>query len=81
MDFNLTLTYDYRNNLWIAKCDDFAVKAGDLTELDKKIANELRKKGYKGRVKLRMQFDYYTIPEWMRQFHPHYFDRIVEIDV
>jgi len=79
--FDLTLRYDYQSDVWIASCEDFTASAKKLVDLDKKIAKELRKLGYRGKVKLYMRFDYSTIPEWMRQFHPHYFDRIVEIEI
>ena len=56
---------------------------GELDELDINVKNLLLnqniiKKGEK--AKLFMAFDNSTIPQWIRQYAQHYFNRIVEIE-
>ncbi len=72
------LKYD---KVWIAEIGNIHVKASSLDELDLKLKDELRKAGFSGKIEILMKFDYYTIPHWMRQFHPHYFNRRVIFDI
>ncbi|MDI3497122.1 DUF5395 domain-containing protein [Archaeoglobus sp.] len=68
-------------DVWVAENEEIVAKGHSLDELDRNLELELRKAGYKGRVEVFMKFDYSTIPEWMRQFHPHYFNRTVVFDL
>jgi len=69
----LSLTYDGKK--WIVNVEDKKIEAVNLDELDEKIREH-----FKGKAdKVLLKFDYSTIPHWMRQFHPHYFNRIVLI--
>ena len=79
MKIKLSLSY---NEKWIAKGEILEVSAETLEDLDKAIEEELKKKGFRGEIKVYMEFDYSTIPQWIRQFHPHYFNReiIFKID-
>ena len=74
----LTLRFDRE---WIAENSVISVKGNSLEDLDRKLKYELKKVGYSGKIEVLMRFDYSTIPRWMRQFHPHYFNRRVVIDV
>ena len=78
MEVLLKLRFD---TLWIAEGNGLMVRANTLDELDRKIAKELKKLGYSGVVKVHMKFDYETIPQWIRQFHPHYFNRTVVLKI
>ncbi len=68
-------------NEWTAENGEITAKGSSLVELDRNLELELKKAGYKGRVEVLMKFDYSTIPNWMRQFHPHYFNRTVVFDL
>ncbi|AIG98622.1 DUF5395 domain-containing protein [Archaeoglobus fulgidus] len=68
-------------DVWVAENGEIVAEGHSLDELDRNLELELRKAGYKGRVEVFMKFDYSTIPEWMRQFHPHYFNRTVVFDL
>lgn len=74
MRMKLFLRYDDR---WIAEGEGIKVSADTLEELDKVVESKLREMGYKGEIEVYMEFDYSTIPQWIRQFHPHYFNRSV----
>lgn len=71
----------FKDNLWIAENDKIVVKGESLEHLDRKLEDELRKAGYRGKLEIFMKFDYSTIPQWMRQFHPHYFNRSIVIEI
>uniref|UniRef100_A0A7C3M9V3 Uncharacterized protein n=1 Tax=Archaeoglobus fulgidus TaxID=2234 RepID=A0A7C3M9V3_ARCFL len=66
---------------WIAENEEIKAEGSSLDELDKNLAERLRKAGYRGRAEIYMKFDYSTIPDWMRQFHPYYFNRKVILEV
>ncbi len=76
----LTVTHDGKH--WIAKNDDLHVQAPTLVELDSKMKRLLKEKGYlkKGeKLEVFMACDRSIIPQWMRQYSHHYFNRIVEL--
>ncbi len=78
----LSLIHD--GKLWIAKNEDFSAKAGSLPELDREISTLLKQTPIAGKpksVKVRMTFDNSVIPEWIRQYSNHYFNRIVTLDL
>lgn len=60
---------------WIVNVEDRKIEAMNLDELDEKIREYFRGKT----DKVLLKFEYSTIPHWMRQFHPHYFNRIIII--
>ncbi len=65
---------------WVASCGDISVAAPDLDSLDRKVESELGKRGLlseQGKTMVRMCFDTRTIPEWIRQYAQHYFNRVV----
>ncbi|MBO8180603.1 MAG: DUF5395 family protein [Archaeoglobus sp.] len=78
MKLNFTLKFA---DTWIAENEEIRAEGSSLEELDKNLAEKLRKAGYKGRLDILMKFDYSTIPDWMRQFHPHYFNRRVVLEI
>lgn len=79
----LDFTIRYSENNWIVENESLHSSAPTLDELDinvKKLLleNNILKKGEK--AKLFMAFDNSTIPEWIRQYAQHYFNRIVEVE-
>ena len=76
----LTLIHDGRH--WVARNETLQAQAPSLEELDREVGRILRQSGLlrvgeKRRV--RMAFDNSTIPQWMRQYAQHYFNRVVEL--
>ena len=74
------LTHDNLN--WIATYDQLTAEANTLENLDQKIKNILRENKIikSGETKqVRYVFDNSTIPQWIRQYSNHYFNRIIEV--
>jgi len=81
MMIELVTTHDGKH--WIVQNDDLRVEAATLEELDSALKRLLKKKGYleKGKkLEVFMACDRSTIPQWMRQYSHHYFNRIVEME-
>lgn len=79
----LDFTIKYLDNNWIVENKSLRSAAPTLDELDVKLKNLILKKkiikqGQK--AKLFMAFDNSTIPQWIRQYAQHYFNRIVEVE-
>ncbi len=78
MDF--IITHDGRD--WVIENDSLRLASPTLDQLDMKLGDIMRARGLvkKGETaKVFMGFDNSTIPEWMRPFSQHYFNRVVEI--
>jgi hypothetical protein len=78
LDF--TLTHDGLN--WIAKHNQLSAEAKTIESLDQKVKNILRENEFvkSGETKrIRYVFDNSTIPQWIRQYSNHYFNRIIEV--
>mgnify|MGYP004746620879 CR=1 FL=1 len=78
MEMEFSIHHDGRN--WVASCGEFTVAAASLDELDRMVESELDKRGRlarEGETRVRMCFDTRTIPEWIRQYAQHYFNRVV----
>ncbi len=76
----LVIRHDGKN--WVVENDILKLFATSLDELDTKVSDEMKKKGMikKGeKKKVLMLFDNSTIPQWIRQYAQHYFNRIIEI--
>lgn len=77
----LIITHDGTN--WTAKNEFLNASAATLEKLDIKVGKLLNQNGYieKGqKLKVFMVFDNSTIPQWIRQYAQHYFNRIVEVE-
>jgi hypothetical protein len=75
------VTHDGKN--WIARHDALSAKAPTLEALDSELKRLLKEKGYleEGqKLDIFMAFDNSTIPQWMRQYGQHYFNRMVRLE-
>jgi hypothetical protein len=76
----LILTHDGR--CWVARSELLKAAAPTLEELDSEVARLLRRGGLLktgGKLRVFMAFDNSTIPQWIRQYAQHYFNRVVDI--
>ncbi len=79
LDFSLIHDGQY----WIAERESMRAKGETLPELDRNLLAVLKNrdpKPNKKQLKIRMTFDNRVIPEWIRQYSNHYFNRIVTLD-
>lgn len=75
-----TIRHDGGN--WVVEHGSDFISAPTLEELDRKVERHLREKGLlkKGeKAEVFMAFDNSTIPQWIRQYAQHYFNRVVEV--
>ncbi len=76
-----TLTHDGKQ--WIAFNKSFNAAGVSLEELDEQVKLQLKQNGIlpsSKKVHVFMACDNEIIPGWMRPFHNHYFNRILEIN-
>ena len=80
-DLDMVIVHD--GEKWIASSDSITVEGKSIPELDANLAKTLRESGeYQGsRLTVFMGFDITTIPSWIHQYAPHYFNRYVHVDV
>ncbi len=74
----LQITHD--GNYWFAENNFFKAQACDLLELEEKIKNLLPRLLLKNpgeEIKVSMRYNYAAFPEWLHQYHTHYFNRIL----
>ncbi len=84
MPFKVELSLVHDGINWIAQNEQISVKAEELSALDKQlqsyiIANNLYPKG--STVMVYMNFNQATIPEWIRQYANHYFNRKITFTI
>jgi hypothetical protein len=73
-----------KGNLWLAERDGIRITASSLEELDSLISEHIRQEfsNHKGEnLNIKMFFDQSEIPEWMRQYANHYFNRHIRITI
>jgi hypothetical protein len=81
-DVELKLVHDGDN--WVVSNDAFSASGRTFEDLDLKIKHHLEHCGEfapGSTVKVFMGYDFDTIPTWLRQYHTHYFNRILQIDL
>ena len=81
-DLEFSLVHD--GELWVCSNDTLVARGKSIFELDQDIQRLLQKSGSYARgsqIRVFMGFDFDTIPTWLRQYHNHYFNRTVLIDL
>jgi len=76
----MVISHDGKN--WVAVGDHLKISSPTLERLDQELEANLRSQGrlQAGQTtKVFMAFDNSTIPQWIRQYAQHYFNRIVEV--
>jgi hypothetical protein len=81
-DLELILAHDGRH--WVVHNDNLVAKGEGFEALDADLKRVLLESSTflaGERVTVFMGFDFDTIPTWLRQYHTHYFNRIVTVDL
>ncbi|GAB4371154.1 MAG: DUF5395 domain-containing protein [Acidobacteriota bacterium] len=82
VDLELVLTSGREG--WLAEGDGVRVAAATLADLDRALAHELRASGRfpaGSRVRVFMACARSVIPEWMRPYQNHWFNRDVSLEL
>lgn len=77
----LIITHDGKN--WIAKSSELSAKGSSLEQLDNNLKKIVEERGLfdaDKKIDLFMFFDNFTIPQWIRQYSQHYFNRILRVE-
>jgi hypothetical protein len=80
---NIELTIRHTGQNWLADNETLSVSAPTLDELDHQLKLLLKEKNLHkegSKTKVYMYYDNSTIPQWIRQYAQHYFNRIVEFE-
>ena len=77
----LDFVLQYEDAEWICRHGTQVIKSSELDDLDESLFHFIKKKYPAGRYQVNIQFDMSSIPRWLHQYMPHYFNRklIVEI--
>ena len=81
-DIELHLIHD--GDRWIGRNDRLTAKGEELSDLDSDIRRILQQSGeypVGSKLTVFMGFDFDTIPTWLRQYHTHYFNRVLSIEL
>ena len=77
----MNFTFIHDGKQWIVWDEEIKASGRDLAELDSNLRSELGSlyEFQPGtRLEVKMDFDYSTIPEWMKEYQPYYIHRNVE---
>jgi len=78
MSLELLLRYD--DGRWVANGNGLFAHGTTLDELDDALLDQLAAAGFETPVKVMMYFDHSSLPQWMRQYGAHYFNRVVQLN-
>jgi hypothetical protein len=65
---------------WVARGEDLSVETGDVSEIDEAIRRRVEESGRfpaGTKVEVFLACDRGVIPDWMRPYHSHYFNRTI----
>ena len=83
MLFSEDIILTFRGNSWVAKLSNEELMADSLEDLDDRLKMHFRKTRdikHGDRISVNYLFDNSYIPEWIRQYSNHYFNRKVELN-
>lgn len=75
----IEMILEYNGNNWILTGEGAQVSATSLNELDRKLERALQPQLSQGKLNVQMRSDNRMIPEWMRPYMNHYFNRLLEL--
>jgi hypothetical protein len=70
------LVVSHNGKNWVAKNESLTAEAPTLDELDIEVRQHFKNSN---EARVLMAFDNSTIPQWMRQYAQHYFNRVIEV--
>ncbi len=73
----MLLGYDGRN--WVLSGEGTSITAPELSELDRLLEIALSEQWQQEPLEVHMRTDNSMIPEWIRPYMNHYFNRILEL--
>ena len=77
---NLVLEHDGRD--WQVHDTNLSVHAASLPELDRALVRALFANGVRsGHITVHMRFNRAALPDWTRQYMPHYFNRTITLSL
>ena len=78
LDFRIV----HDGNFWIAENESFTARGRTLEELDRELLSAIQQSPRiedGEQLQIRMTFDGSSLPEWIRQYSSHYFNRVVTV--
>lgn len=76
----IELTLDHDGRRWVLSGDELCVAAKELDQIDRKLEMALQHRlDSEGRLEVVMRTNNTMIPEWMRPYMNHYFNRHLEL--
>ncbi len=84
MPFKMELSLEHNGKKWIAKNQQINIEAEELTDLDIQVKEAvIRQNLYpkESKVTVFMNFNQAVIPEWIRQYANHYFNRKITFTI
>ena len=78
LDFRIV----HDGNFWVAENESFTARGRTLEELDRELLSAIRQSSRgenSEQLQIRMTFDGSSLPEWIRQYSSHYFNRVVTV--
>jgi len=81
-DIELSLSHD--GSHWVVQNDSLTASGETFHDLDEAVKHRVIEAGTYtpgSRITVFMGFDFDEIPTWLRQYHTHYFNRFVDIDL
>ncbi len=76
----IEMTIDHDGHSWILSGNGLTIMAEKLEEMDRKLEAALRSRlESEGRLNVFMRSNNEVIPEWMRPYMNHYFNRCLEL--
>jgi hypothetical protein len=82
VDVVLKLIHD--GDEWIVSNDSLRVSGNTFEALDTNLLEALRNSGqfsHGRKLTVFMGYDFDTFPTWLRQYHTHYFNRLLKLEL
>jgi hypothetical protein len=79
---NLRLSHD--GERWLGRASAIEVSASTLSELDVELIDQIRVRRIFApgtELQVQMRYDFASFPSWLRQYHSHYFNRRVRLQI
>ncbi len=77
----MRLELEYREGQW---CLDFRgrrLSAPTMEDLREEVEKVLREEGYRGKMELKVHYNWKNLPQWLWQYQSFYFERVWEIKI